>query len=267
MTYPHTITLSFPPKSSSVSPAIIPPCAPQTIAPFSLPALQAGLGHVYILARSQPTAARAPSRESDISFAPDIREGITVLSVCVPHSKKARLSIKIRRLFCNDAAYGSLHSGQRDGCGDCTSTSGGGRVVELPWVLWFPLTRWFRDMPSLRWVRDVRGTRFATKVLTSDGPKTQIYDFNTLPYRRHANHPHRSHLNGTSTEYADDDCGSGWSTITEQDKRQCARQPVWEETGIKPGQRLQNEVVTRLAYLELTGVDSDEYSGLMIDGE
>jgi len=43
---------------------------------------------------------------------------------------------------------------------------------------------------------------------------------------------------GTSTDYAYDDYGSGWSSITEEDKRQCARRPVWEEAGIKPGQRL-----------------------------
>jgi len=38
---------------------------------------------VYILARSQPMVARVPSRESGIPFAPDIHEGIIVMSVRV----------------------------------------------------------------------------------------------------------------------------------------------------------------------------------------
>jgi len=128
--------------------------------------------------------------------------------------------------------------------------------IEVPWALCGPSTRWFRDMPSPRWVRDVQETRFAARVLTSDGPKTRLYDFNTLPYRQHVHYPHHSHSRGRSTEYADDNYGSGWSTIREEDKRQWVRRLVWEVL-----------FVTGLAYLKITSADSVEYSGLMTDGE
>lgn len=274
ITYPCTLTqapLHPNPNSSPQTPLKIPAYPPLAIASFSLPALQAGLGYVYILARSQPTAARAPSHESGIPFAPDIHEGIIVLSVRVGFTNAQQegavidqdSTIILRRSTIWNYAF------QARGCGwgAGVPTSGNGRVMDVPWALWSLSTRWFRDMPSPRWVRDVHGTRFAARVLTPDGPKTRIYDFNTLPYRRHSNYPHHSHSLGTSTEYAYDDYGSGWSIIREEDKKQWVRRPVWEETVIKPGTTFAEEVVTGLAYLEITSVDSVEYSGLMIDGE
>ena len=274
MTYPCTLPpapLHSHPNSPPHAPLKLRPYAPQTIASFSLPALQAGLGYVYILARSQPTAARAPSRGSGIPFAPDIHEGIIVLSVRVGFTDAQQEGEVIDQdstiILRRSTIWKYAFRARGRGWGVCTNTSGGGRVVEVPWAVWSPSTRWFRDMPSPRWVRDVHGTRFAARVLTPDGPKTRIYDFNTLPYRRHANYPHHSHSHGTSTEYAYDDYGSGWSIIREEDKKQWVRRPVWEETVIKPGTTFAEEVITGLAYLEITSVDSVEYSGLMIDGE
>jgi len=85
-TYPCTLTPA-PLHSHSNSPPQAPlklrTNAPQTIAPFSLPALRAGLGHVCTLARSQPTATRVPSRELGTPSAPNIQEGTIVLSVRV----------------------------------------------------------------------------------------------------------------------------------------------------------------------------------------
>jgi len=86
MIYPCTITpapLHSYSNSPPQAPLKLPPYAPQIIAPFSLPALRAGLGYVYTLSRSQPTAARAPSRELDTPSAPDIHEDTIVLSVRV----------------------------------------------------------------------------------------------------------------------------------------------------------------------------------------
>jgi len=91
-----------------------------------------------------------------------------------------------------------------------------------------------------------------------DGPETCIYNFNTLPYRPHVHYPL-----GTSTEYADDDYGSGQSTNREEDKRKRVRRPVWEETVIKLSGSFTDEVVTGLIYLGITSVDSVEYSGLV----
>jgi len=75
--------LHFHPNPSPQTLLKLRPYAPQTIPSFSLPVLQAGLGYVYILAHSQPTAARARSRGSGIPLAPDIHEGISVLGVHV----------------------------------------------------------------------------------------------------------------------------------------------------------------------------------------
>lgn len=277
ITYPCSLTPApLHPNSNSSSPQVplkIPPYPPQAIASFSLPALQAGLGYVYILARSQPTAARAPSRESGIPFAPNIHEGIIVLSVRVGFTDTQQEGAVIDQdstiILRRSTIWNYVFQARGRGWGVGASAGGGGRVMEVPWAVWSPTTRWFRDMPSPRWVRDVHGTRFAARVLTPDGPKTRIYDFNTLPYRRHSNYPHHSHSHshGTSTEHAYDDYGGGWSIIREEDKKKWVRRPVWEETVIKPGTTFAEEVVTGLAYLEITSVDSVEYSGLMIDGE
>ena len=274
ITYPCTLApapLHPNSTSSPPTPQKIPAYPPQAIASFTLPALQAGLGYVYILARSQPTAARAPSHESGIPFAPDIHEGIIVLSVRVGFTDAQQEGAVIDQdstiILRRSTIWNYAFQARGHGWGAGATASGNGRVLDVPWALWSPSTRWFRDMPSPRWVRDVHGTRFAARVLTPDGPKTRIYDFNTLPYRRHSNYPHHSHALGTSTEYACDDYGSGWSIIREEDKKQWVRRPVWEETVIKPGTTFAEEVVTGLAYLEITSVDSVEYSGLMIDGE
>ena len=78
--------------------------------------------------------------------------------------------------------------------------------------------------------------RLVARVLTQDGPRTRIHDFNTLPYRQHVHYimPH-SHSHGTSTEYPYNDYGSGWSTIREEDKRQRVRRLVWVEMVITLG--------------------------------
>ena len=88
-TYPCTLTPA-PLHSHSNSPPQAPltprPNSPQTIAPFSLPALRAGLRYVYTLARSQPTATRAPSRGIGYPVRTDHTRGhhrTERLSVCV----------------------------------------------------------------------------------------------------------------------------------------------------------------------------------------
>jgi len=86
LTYTCTLTpalLHSHPNPPPQTPLKLRPYAPQTIASSSLLALQPGLGYVYILARSQPTAVSTPSRGSGIPFAPDIHKGITVLGVHV----------------------------------------------------------------------------------------------------------------------------------------------------------------------------------------
>ena len=79
--------------------------------------------------------------------------------------------------------------------------------------------------------------------------------------------PHHLHSHGTSTEYAYDDHGSGWSTIREEDKRQRVRRLMWAEMVITLGTTFAEEVVTGLVSLGITSVDSIDYSGLIIDGE
>ena len=69
---------------------------------------------MYIRSCSQPTAARAPSRELGISFAMRAPPFRASASGSRTYSKKARLSIKTRQLFCDGPLYGSMHSGQGD---------------------------------------------------------------------------------------------------------------------------------------------------------
>ena len=144
LTYPCTLTpapLHSHPNPPPQAPLKLRPYAPQTLTPFSLPTLQAGLGHVYTLARSQLTLTRRLGNRVSLLRQTYMRVSPYSASASGSrtHSKKATLSIKTRRLFCNDAAYGSMHSGQGDvGCGVCTSASGGGRVVEVSWALWSP---------------------------------------------------------------------------------------------------------------------------------
>ena len=88
----------------------------------------------------------------------------------------------------------------------------------------------------------------------------------SVPHRHCAHYRLHSHSHGTSTGYAYDGYGSRWSTIREEDKRQRVRRLVWEMV-IKLGTKFTEEVVTGFVYLGITGVDSVEYSGLMIDGE
>jgi len=81
-----------------------PPYTPQTIASFSLTALQADLGYVYTLTRSRPMAVRAPSREFGIPFAPDIYESIIILGILVGFTdaqQEGEVLIRTRRLFCD----------------------------------------------------------------------------------------------------------------------------------------------------------------------
>jgi len=85
-TYPGTLTPA-PVHSHSNSPLQAPlklcPNAPQTITPFSLPTLQAGLGYVYTLAHSQPMVTQVPSCELGTLSVPNMQGGTIILSICV----------------------------------------------------------------------------------------------------------------------------------------------------------------------------------------
>ena len=139
MTYPCTLT-PVPLHSCSHSPPQGPlklrPNAPQTIAPLRLPALRAGLGYVYTLARSQPRAARAPSRELGTPSVPDIHEGIIVLNVRVGFmdaQQEGEVTDRDSTVILQRSTIRKYTFQTRGGgWGVCTSTSGGGRVVEVP---------------------------------------------------------------------------------------------------------------------------------------
>jgi len=131
--YPCTLTPA-PLHSHSNSPPQAPlklrPNAPQTSAPFSLPALRAGLGYVSTLARSPPTATRARSRELGTPSVPNIQEGTIVLSVRVGFTDSQQegevidqdSTVILRRSTIRKYVFRARGRGWRV----CTSTSGGG---------------------------------------------------------------------------------------------------------------------------------------------
>jgi len=136
MTYSCTLTLALLHSHSNSPPQApleLPPYAPQTIAPFSLPALRAGLGYVYALGRSRPTAARAPPRELDTHSAPDRHEGTIVRSIRVGFIDAQQegevidqdSTVNLRRSTIRE--YAIRERGR--GSGVCRSTGGGWRVV------------------------------------------------------------------------------------------------------------------------------------------
>jgi len=70
---------------------------------------------VYTLARSRPMAARAPSHESGILFAPDIHEGVITSSILVRFTDIQQEDGVIDQdstIICNGPLYGSMHCGQ-----------------------------------------------------------------------------------------------------------------------------------------------------------
>ena len=212
---------------------------------------------MYIPARSQPTAACAPSRESCIPFAPDVREGTIVRSVRVKFTD-AQQEVEVidqdSTIICDGPPHGVCILG-KDVVGEFVRVLiEGGAWWKCPGLCGHQKDA----IPALGTGRP--------GVLTPDGPKTRTYDFNALPYRRHAHYPHHSHSHGTSTESAYDDCGRGWSTTIEEDKRQWVSRPVWEETGMKLDRIFAEEVATGRTYLEITSVDRVEDSGLVVDG-
>ena len=86
-------------QPSSTNP---PPYALQMIASFSLTALHADLGYVYMLTSSRPTVVHAPSCEFGIPFALDIYESIIILSILVNFTDAQQEGkVLIRTLFCN----------------------------------------------------------------------------------------------------------------------------------------------------------------------
>jgi len=90
---------------------------------------------VYTLARSQPAATRAPSRELGTS----LQEGTIVLSVRVGFTDAQQegevidqdSTVILRRSTIRKYVFRA----RGRGWGVCTSTSGGGRVVEVPWAV------------------------------------------------------------------------------------------------------------------------------------
>jgi len=148
-------------QPSSASPTNTPLYAPQTIASFSLPVLQVGLGHVYTLARSQPTAARAPSRDRVSCLHQTymrVSSHRASSSASQTYSRKAGLLIKIRRLFATVLYMEVRIVGKGRGWGVVrVLVEGEGDGSSLGCVV--SSTRRFRKIASPRWVRDVHGTR------------------------------------------------------------------------------------------------------------
>ena len=127
-TYPCTLHSHS--NSPPQAPLKLRPNAPQTIAPFSLPTLRAGLRYVYTLTRSQPTAARAPSREMGTLSSPNIQEGTIVLSVRVGFMDLQQEGEVIDQdstgILRRSTIRKYVFRARGRGWGVCTSTSGGG---------------------------------------------------------------------------------------------------------------------------------------------
>ena len=67
------------------------------------------------LARSRPTAARAPSRESGILFVPDIHESIIILRILVGFTgaqQEGGFIDQDSTIILRRSSNGSIHSGQ-----------------------------------------------------------------------------------------------------------------------------------------------------------
>ena len=89
------------------------PNAPQTIAPFSLPALQASLVYVYTLARSQPTATRTIVLSVRVGFTDSQQAGGVI---------DQDSTVILRRSTIRKDVFRARGRGWEV----CTSTSGGG---------------------------------------------------------------------------------------------------------------------------------------------
>jgi len=117
---------------------------------------------VYTFARSQPTAPRAPSRESGILFAPDIHEAITISSTFVGFTDSQKeggvidqdSTVILRRCSIWEDAFWA-----RDVVGEIVRVLVEGEGDRSPLGCIVSSTRWFGDMPSPRWVQDVHRTR------------------------------------------------------------------------------------------------------------
>jgi len=119
--HPHTSPPFIPIPNPPQAQLKLHPYAPQIIAPFSLPALRVNLGYVYTLPVRGPQplgrrlVKRVPRPRQTYVRAPSFWASVSGSRM---HSKKARLSIKTRRLFCDSPPYGSIHSGQGDVVGE-----------------------------------------------------------------------------------------------------------------------------------------------------
>ena len=102
-----------------------------------------------------PRAARVPSRELGTLSAPGIHKGIIELSVRVRFTDAQHegevidqdSTVILRRSTIREYAF---RPGKGTWLGSLYDYQWRGRVVEVPWVVWFPVTRWIRDMPSPR---------------------------------------------------------------------------------------------------------------------
>jgi len=137
-TYPCTLTPA-PLHSRSNSPpqARLTPRsnAPQTIAPFSLPALRASLGYVYTLARSQPTATRTIVLSVRVGFTDSQQEGEVI---------DQDSTVILRQSAIREDVFRASGRGWEV----CTSTSGGGVGSAAGCVV--PRDPLVRDMSSPR---------------------------------------------------------------------------------------------------------------------
>jgi len=148
--HPRTSPLHPHPNSPPQAPLKLPPYAPQTIAPFSLPALRAGLGNVYTLTRLQRRTVRAPSRESGTPSAPDTYEGTIVLSVRVGFMETQQEGEDIDQnstVILGRSTIRKYASGQGDMVGEFVRVllKGDGSALARG-----PVARWFGDMSSPR---------------------------------------------------------------------------------------------------------------------
>ena len=124
------------------------------------------------------------------------------------HSKKARLSIKTRRLFC-DGPHGSTHSGQGDVVGAFVRVlvEGEGGGSALGCVVLPRLAGSGTYSPSVEYGTSTgrdspRGSSHSTD-------RRRVFMI-SIRYLIAGTHPHHLHLHGTSSERVYDVYGSGW---------------------------------------------------------
>ena len=127
---PHSSPLSLPFHLSAASPINTPPQRTANNRALLPTRAASGPGYVYTLARSQPTATRAPSRGIGYPVRTNHTRGYhRTERPCRVHG----FTVKTRRLFCDGPPYGSMYSGQGDGVGKFVRVlvEGGVEVAEL----------------------------------------------------------------------------------------------------------------------------------------